>query len=1783
MFDDALTAAASIKPLENQQHTLSLEGVHYADPDHFSLAEQKRAILEGRSLDRRLRGTFVLRDRMTGQDLDRKTTTLARIPYFTPRGTYVQNGTEYTLASQLRLRSGAFARRKQNGELETHVNVLPGSGFAHRVNFDQASGVFQLNVGQAHVPLLSVLRAIGARDDDLREAWGPELFARNARKDDPGAFRKFAARFRAKPGQSPEDAVRDAFAGIQLDGAVNAKTLGTPIDRADPSLYMAITRKLIGINNGSAKPDDRDHLAYMTAHGPEDLIAERIARGRRDLGRVLWKASLIKSLKTVPTEPLSDAVRTAIFSSGLGQPNESVNPSMWLEQAGRISRLGVGAIPSVDAVPDEARAVQPSHLGFIDPLVSPESMRAGVDSRIANNVHKGSDGRLYTLLRDVRTGEPARVAAQDLQDKVLAIPGELQKTRGRIVAMKGGRLRRVGREEVDYELPHMEDAFSPVTNMVPFKSGVKGQRAVMAGRMLTQSLPLLEAEAPFVQSGIPDAPGDSYENRYGVHMGALRSEKPGVVTSVEPGLIRVRHEDGTTTDHELYQHVPNNRKTGFHQTPTVQVGQEVGPGSLLARSNFTDKDGVTALGRNLRVAYLPAEGYNFEDAIAISESAAKKLTSEHYYQHGVDHEDGLHISRDKHVSMFPSKYDRKTLSTIGDDGVVKVGTVVKPKDPLILAVKQREPGPNQLYSGKSRSWSDQTLTWDHPHEGVVTDVVQTKNGPRVVVRSHAEMEVGDKLCYTPDHDVLTDLGWKPVADVTTSDRVASLNPSGEIEYLNPAAIQTYDHDGRMYALDTTQVSLCVTENHNLYAKPRSARNVDFMLIEARDLFGKRYRLKRNGSWQGKSPEFVTLPSMVVSAGQFGHGTRELPPLQIPVRTYAMLLGMYLSEGSKVDQPSSGSYGFDITQIKPESREEMLLALQEAGIDYTEHSSGSKVRIFSKQWLHHLESLGGRCYEKRMPAEVFAWDSDTLLVLYRWLMWGDGSQGGTGHVYHTTSPQLADDVQRLALHVGLSANIDVVPPRKGQIKGKCYDFRACYWVSIFRKKNQPTVNHGHCKQQSGQIETWIDYSGKVHCVTLPRNHVLYVRRKGKPVWCGNSGRYGDKGVIGKIIPDHEMPHDAAGNPYEILVNDLGVITRTNSAQAVEAALGKIVERTGQPYRQADFRGQDLRGFADDELARHGLSSREDLRDPKSGALIRGVLTGSRFFMKLHHMAADKGQGRGLASYTAEGLPAKGGPEGSKRVSLLDSNALLSSGATAVLRDAGAIRGQSQPELWQRFMAGHAMPEPRVPLVYEKFLESLKAAGVNPVRRGPKIHLMALTDRDVEELAGDRNVSSGETMDWKSGETPVTGGLFDPSLTGGPSGRRWSAIPLHEPMPNPAFEEPIRRILGLTKARFEDVLAGDQEFQGISGPTAIRKALDRIDLDGAIAQARAKIASGRGASRDAAIRALGYLKGAKQVGIHPREWMLTRVPVLPPMFRPVSLMAGSNTPLISDPNYLYKDLFEAASNHKAMAGHTSDLGVERRAVYNAMRAVVGLGDPIGAKNQERGVTGILKSIFGAGGPKTGIVQRKLLGAQTDLVGRAVISPDPELDMDSAGIPEDRAWDVYKPFIVRRLVRGGTPHARAVELTTSRDDQARQALLKELEDRPVILTRAPVLHRYGVMAFRPQLVKGSTLRLSPLIVKGFGADFDGDAMNYAPVATDEAITDAIEKLLPSRNLLSASEFKPHMGPSNEFAGGLFQATMARNDQRRARVFATIADAIRAYRSGEIGADHPVEIVNH
>jgi len=454
----------------------------------------------------------------------------------------------------------------------------------------------------------------------------------------------------------------------------------------------------------------------------------------------------------------------------------------------------------------------------------------------------------------------------------------------------------------------------------------------------------------------------------------------------------------------------------------VQVGQQVNPGDILAKSNMTDDQGQIALGMNANVIMIPWKGLNFEDAMVVSQSFADKLKSQHMYQSKIDWNDEHRRGKHSFMGIFPSTYSKKQLDKMDDNGIIQVGQEVNQGDPLILAARDTSKGKK---TGR-KLFNNGSLTWEHHDPGIVTDVFHSDKGATVLVKNESTLKTGSKLCYDGLTDVLTEDGWKPVAEVTCRDSVACLK-DGQLCYEQPDATHMYPRGGRMYHVETKNLDLLVTENHGMYVRKRSRDY--FELLPAKDIYGKTVTFKKDAEWVGSDPEYVVIPEIEVKAGQSGNGVRTIPEIHLDIPTYMLLLGAYIADGNLVNHVASGSYGIDICKPVPQQRSNLIDGLGQLDVKFTECSNGEKIRIYSKQLMQFFrDTVGSGAKGKRIPASVFSYSKESLTSLFYWLMNGDGHKHkDTGRYvdYSTVSPELAGDVQRLCLHIGKAANIIAV--------------------------------------------------------------------------------------------------------------------------------------------------------------------------------------------------------------------------------------------------------------------------------------------------------------------------------------------------------------------------------------------------------------------------------------------------------------------------------------------------------------------------------------------------------------------------------------------------------------------------------------------------------------------------------------------------------------------------------------------------------------------------------------
>lgn len=895
VFNSALEAVSNMQPATSKGFTLRVVNPHYIDPPGVHPKEVKRALLTGGTIGRRMRGTWELLD-PSGKVVEKKTSILARVPTLQDSGVYIHNGGDYSLQFQKRLRPGVFVRRRQSGDVEAHVNVLPGQGLSHRYRLDPKTRKFRVAVSGSEIPLVPLLKALGSTDEEISNAWGKDIYAANTGDNYHTAIDKLVAKFGTKkirehlgPSAMAEDIIRTAIGASPLDPSVSQRTLGSPIDRLSKDVILNATKRAIGVSAGTETPDDREHEAFQHIMGPEDLFAERLMNDHAGIRRTAaWKAATTGNLHHIPAGILTPQLEHVLTGSGLATHLEDVNPLEAFDRATRITPMGEGGLPDTDAIPDEARDVRPSHHGFADPSRTVESLRVGVDLNLASAARKGKDGRLYSQFIDSRSGKPTWLSAHDLAEKVVGFshdaPDAIDTPHGRYVpAIKNNRDDYVKDSEIDVRLPNANRSYSALTNLIPFLHSSKPHRLSMGARMLTQALPLVDAEAPLVRPAAPDDSGQEAHKVYGRLAGAVRADQEGVITRVEPDRITIKSADGSEKDIALSTHHPNNRKSGFHQTPMVKVGEFVRPDTLLAKSNFTDSQGNVALGRNLLTGYLPYEGLPHEDAIAISESAARKLTSEHYYKHHAETAGQL-LGTKEFASRFPTTYAREQLDKLDDTGVIRVGEKVEKGHPLVLGLKHASTALNRVHRKGEKSLQDASLTWEHDDPGEVTDVVQGPRGPVVVVKTHSRTKLADKLS-----GVFGDKGV--ISKIISDDEMPKTEDGRPLEVLvNSTGLTTRENPSQAWELIAGKVA---QKTGRPVAAPgfESAGKLNEW---AEDL------LKKHGL---KGAENVTLPK---------YGNKVVPNVLVGPR---FIMKLHHTAEGKLSARGAGGYGSDETPTR----------------------------------------------------------------------------------------------------------------------------------------------------------------------------------------------------------------------------------------------------------------------------------------------------------------------------------------------------------------------------------------------------------------------------------------------------------------------------------------------------------------------------------------------------------------------------------------------------------------------------------------------------------------------------------------------------------------------------------------------------------------------------------------------------------------------------------------------------------------------------------------------------
>lgn len=676
-------------------------------------------------------------------------------------------------------------------------------------------------------------------------------------------------------------------------------------------------------------------------------------------------------------------------------------------------------------------------------------------------------------------------------------------------------------------------------------------------------------------------------------------------------------------------------------------------------------------GINAIVAIACYGGYNQEDSIIVNKGALDRgLFRSTFFKTYVDQEkEIIRVGGLMEQFEIPNRNETKGIQhgnygKLANDGIIEPGCRVIENDIIIgkttpIATSKQEI--NQMKKFKKR---DVSTSMRQNEEGVVDKVLVTTNSDgfkysKVKIRSTRIPVVGDKLaCYGPDHDVLTDRGWIPISTMSMKDRVASLVNGTTLEYVYPTELMSYDYKGKMYNVESTQVSLLVTPNHRMWVCTcaEGIYTEKYGIQTAENIYGKRSKylnnceklvpLKYDNFFENVFENITDTSFDIYDYDATNLNLIKNKCFSIPIDTWLMLFGIWISN----------AYGYydeetrtDIVIINIDN-EMVKNALDKIEIEcigqfcfsicLSEKLDGNNYIVGNEKMSKYLYCPGSKYF----PNWIWCLNQDQCRTLFKGMMLGNDTES-----YDTYSREMCDYVQRLILHMGYSCNIE--------------SKNDSWTLNMIKSQNNPLVN------KTVQQDSYIDYDDRVYCCTVPSG-IIYVRRNGLNVWCGNSS-HAQKGTIGMVYLQEDMPFTEDGIVPDLIINPHAIPSRMTIGHLIECLLGKVCTLTGKEGDATPFNGMQVTDVAKllEECGYAGDGT-EVLYNGESGEPMEArIFIGPTYYQRLKHMVNDKIHSRSTGPVTKlTRQPLEGrAKDGGLKLGEMERDVLCSHGAAYMLKD------------------------------------------------------------------------------------------------------------------------------------------------------------------------------------------------------------------------------------------------------------------------------------------------------------------------------------------------------------------------------------------------------------------------------------------------------------------------------------------------------------------------------------
>jgi len=788
-----------ISPIEDFQGTMSLSfRDHRFEPPKATIAECKERDM---TYSAPLFVTAEFTNNVTGE-IKSQTVFMGDFPLMTPRGTFVINGTERVVVSQIVRSPGVYFERtieKTSDKDILTAKIIPSRGAWLEFEVDKKDLVGVRIDRKRKLSVTVFLKALGWSEDQIIEQFGEfESIRMTLEKDNVHTqdealldiYRKL------RPGEPPtKEAAQNLienlyFTAKRYDLAkvgrfkVNKK-LGLELELAKglltPEDIVATIKYLVSLHKGEAlmeyqkqvrvETDDIDHFGNRRLRTVGELIQNQVRTGLSRMERVVRERMTTQDVEAITPQtlinirPVVASIKEFFGTSQLSQFMDQTNPLSGMTHKRRLSALGPGGL-SRERAGFEVRDVHPSHYGRMCPIETPEGPNIGLIGSLATYARVTPFGFIETPYRKVVKGKVTDqidyLTADEEDEHIIAqanapLTADNHFAEARVlVRRRGGEVEYIPGEEVDYMDVSPRQMVSVATAMIPFLEHDDANRALMGSNMMRQAVPLLRAEAPFVGTGM--------EFRAAVDAGdVVLAKKPGVVTEVSAEEATVMGDDGTTETYHFDKFTRSNQGTSRNQKVVVAKGDRVEAGQVIADGPSTDK-GEMALGKNLLVAFMSWEGHNYEDAIILSQRLVQDdvLTSIHIEEYEVDARD-TKLGPEEITRDIPN-VSEEVLADLDDRGIIRIGADVVPGDILVGKVTPKgetELTPEErllraIFGEKAREVRDTSLKVPHGESGKIIGVsiadsedyelpAGVNQVVRVYVAQKRKIQDGDKL------------------------------------------------------------------------------------------------------------------------------------------------------------------------------------------------------------------------------------------------------------------------------------------------------------------------------------------------------------------------------------------------------------------------------------------------------------------------------------------------------------------------------------------------------------------------------------------------------------------------------------------------------------------------------------------------------------------------------------------------------------------------------------------------------------------------------------------------------------------------------------------------------------------------------------------------------------------------------------------------------------------------------------------------------------------------------